>query len=95
MHKHMPSCLAYCGISILLFAGCKKDEPAPAPTPPPVVLSSEKKITAFSLLKKDNPALESDLIGTITGNAIVLETLASMTARDLKATFTVSDKATV
>ncbi|MFN7278735.1 MAG: FG-GAP repeat domain-containing protein [bacterium] len=95
MIKHMPSVLQYFGIALLIIAGCKKDAPAPAPTPPPVVLSSEKKITAFSLLKKDNPALESDLIGTITGNAIVLETLASMTARDLKATFTVSDKATV
>jgi len=85
----------FCSI-IMIFSGCKKESETPAPTPPPpVVLSSEKKITAFSLLKSNNPVLEADLVGTITGNAIVLEALASMTARDFKATFTVSDKATV
>lgn len=95
MTNHLHAFLKCFGLFLLLITSCKKDAPDPAPAPPPVVLSSEKKITAFSLLKKDNPALEADLIGTITGNAIVIETIASLTARDFKASFTVSDKASV
>jgi hypothetical protein len=82
---------------ITFFHACTKDlEPVnTTPTPPPVLVSSEKKITSFAFLKKDNPTLEFDAVGEIIGNAITVELIATITTRNLIATFFVSEKASV
>jgi len=45
---------------IILMFSCKKNDDGPV-----VVLSTEKKITAFSFEAGDNPTINSDVIGTI------------------------------
>jgi hypothetical protein len=84
-------------VVITFFHACKKDlEPVTTtPPPPPVLVSSEKKITSFAFLKKDNPALEFDAVGEITGTAITVELIATVTTRNLIATFFASEKASV
>lgn len=82
---------------ITFFYACTKEleSTTPPPPPPPVVVSGEKKITSFAFLKKDNPSLDFDVPGEIAGNSIVVELIATVTTRNLIATFLVSEKATV
>jgi len=82
--------------ALLLLASCNKgDTPAPAPPPTTPVASTEKSITSFAILKKDNPSLESDVTATFSGQKISVEIPANVTERNLVATFAASSKAKV
>ncbi|MEY3186951.1 MAG: hypothetical protein RL675_775, partial [Bacteroidota bacterium] len=81
---------------VTFFYACTKELESTAPIPPPpVVVSGEKKITSFAFLKKENPSLDFDVPGEIVGNSIVVELIATVTTRNLIATFFVSEKASV
>jgi hypothetical protein len=77
--------------AIVLFASCKKEDA----TPPPTVASTEKSITSFKFLKKDNASLESDVTATLAGQKFTAEIPANVTERNLVATFAASSKAKV
>lgn len=92
----MRKCISFLCLAALLLTACSKnDETATTPTttPPAPVLSSEKAITAFSFLKKDNPALDTDLAATISSQKITVDIPAHISERNLVPTFTLSNKA--
>jgi hypothetical protein len=79
-------------VFILLLTSCSKKTDT---TPPVVPASSAKVLTAFSFLKSNNTSLDSDRIATIAGDSAIIVLPANITQRNLIATYTVSDKATL
>lgn len=80
---------------LLIFTNinCKKSETVIQPTP--VVLSGENSMISFSLLKKDNATLESDVTATFNNLTIIIELPKSLSGSNLIASFTSSSKSKV
>lgn len=80
-------------ICIVTTISCKKE--TPVIKPPDTILSDEKVVISFAFLKKDNPALEADIITTIADLKIPVDLPGNITERNLIATFGISAKASV
>lgn len=72
---------------------CKKGTEAPQ-KPQPQAKSAQKEIKSFSFSLSSNPELDADYNGNINGTKITVVIPVGINITQLKATFTISDKAT-